>query len=144
MKDACDSFACSQFNPHLYGPIYKSAGCGATALSLITGVNPFNIQNTNKNPEHWSDSFLINFLQVLGYKTLKIEKKILFNEEISSPISNDHVILLSQQFTKKEASWAVIYNKYYIHNFQIYPLSPLEFINHPILTAYLVAHPDWK
>ena len=55
-----------------------------------------------------------------------------------------HVLLMSQLFKRNEATWGLIFNSMYYHNFEIYHLEALSFLNKPILTAYLLWHPKWQ
>jgi hypothetical protein len=53
-------------------------------------------------------------------------------------------VLISQLFRPNEGTWGVIFNWTYYHNFPSYALDALSFLNKPILSAYLVAHPKWQ
>jgi hypothetical protein len=53
-------------------------------------------------------------------------------------------VLISQLFRRYEATWGVIHGNAFYHNFQIFELSALAFLNKPILSAYLVVHPRWR
>jgi hypothetical protein len=59
-------------------------------------------------------------------------------------LGSDHVLLLSQLFTSLEGTWGVIHGNAYYHNFDMYELSALAFVNKPILSAYVVVHPAWR
>ncbi len=61
-----------------------------------------------------------------------------------TPIGSDHVLLISQLFRREEGTWGVVFGDFYYHNFSAYDLSTLSFLNKPILSAYLVAHPKWR
>jgi hypothetical protein len=137
-----DSFTVSFFNPHLFfGNIRASMGCGATALSLLTGVPPEKIAAKNGN-RHFSDPFMVNFLRRRGFSVAELT---LCNVSAGSgKVSKDHVVLLSQLIMRNEGTWGAIYRNSFYHNFELYDLDRLTFLNKPILSAYLVVHPAWR
>ncbi len=140
-----ETFTVDFFAPHLF---FRSGGCGANALSLITGIPPNKIKNTNvKNKEHWKDSFMIKFLKNRGYSVQPVTKCEVTNEiGMYAPdnINDQHVILLSQLMGKNIASWTVVHNKLWYHNFQTCSFTGLTSLNSPTLTVYVVYHPKWK
>jgi len=136
-----NKFVCKKFNPHLYDHVlHRSVGCGASALALITGHNPFKIAAKNKNRDHYPDKFLINYLRKNGYKVITINKCNLTNREtvIKYKINSNHILLMSQLFLKKEASWVVSWNDLLFHNFEVSRLDAFGFINCPIVSAYVI------
>ncbi len=137
-----------KFAPQIFNTAYNAiGGCGANALSVLTGINPLDIKNTNpKNKNDWKDKFVVDFLRDCGFTVEPITLCDVSNSEIyvESPITKNHVLLISQLLIKNEASWSVIYKDYIFHNFEIVPLKGLEFVNNPILTAYIVWSPAWK
>lgn len=133
-----------KFGLHLFDcNCYVGIGCGAAALALITGANPYKIRT--KNQRTWTDDFMVRFLRKHGFSVAAITKCDVTNEDfyIKSPIKPYHIVLVSQLMKKNEASWSVLYNNYAFHNFEIRPLSNLEFLNHPILSAYTVYKKEW-
>lgn len=128
------------FSPHLTVTPYSSLyGCGATSLSLLVGELPHKCSFRKT----WDDKFMINYLKKHHWKTAKLTKHNICNREtILGPIAKNHIILLSCLFRKKEASWLVLYNNWIFHNFEIVELTSYEFLNLPILTAYLIKPPE--
>jgi hypothetical protein len=59
-------------------------------------------------------------------------------------LGSDHVLLVSQLLTSLEGTWGVIHRNAYYHNFDMYELSALAFVNKPILSVYVVVHPVWR
>lgn len=135
-------YAASVFQPHLFAGYERARmGCGSTALALLTGEPPEKIAAKNGRAHH-SDEFMLRFLRRLGFRVLQLT---LCNvSETTSIVGAANVILLSQLFRKAEATWGVIFNGFYFHNFDIYSLETLSFINKPIVSAYLVFHPRWR
>lgn len=137
-------FRVSRFAPYLFTEC--SGGCGANALALITGVHPEKIHNTNKeNESDWRDSFMLAFLRHRKYNVIPLtmcsaSQKAAFADSIDEK----HVMLTSQLIDKKLASWQVIFDNYVFHNFGISGLKSREFINNPIMTAYIVFHHHWR
>ena len=84
---------------------------------------------------------MLKFLRARGFRVLQLT---LCNvSETTSVVGAANVILLSQIFRKAEATWGVIFNGSYFHNFDVYSLETLSFINKPIVSAYLVSHQRW-
>jgi hypothetical protein len=134
------------FVPHLY--VNYSGGCGANALSLLTGVPPHFIQNTNrKNPNHWKDSFMVKFLKERGFKVFPLTKCETTNASgvyVNDSINNQHVLLFSQLMSKNTGSWTVVHNELMYHNFETVAFRGLTLVNSPSLTVYVVFNPKWK
>jgi hypothetical protein len=135
-------YAASFFNPYLFcGPFRSPVGCGACALALLTGVAPEVITEKNGG-EHYSDDFMVRFLRVRGFSVLNLTMCNL--SASSSKVGKQHVVLLSQLFQKNEGTWGAIHYDNYYHNFEVYSLEAISFLNKPILSAYLVVHPRWR
>ena len=135
-----DSFMAEQFTPHLFTePV---SGCGATALSLLTGVDP----RCFRPSEHWPDKFMIDFLHKRGFRTQEITRSDVTREELAicAYVNRNHVILASQLVCKNVATWGVMHNKLWFHNFEVCNFRGLNLINNPIVTCYLVWHPSWR
>ncbi len=143
-------YTVNKFVPHLYDRLsYESiSGCGACALATLTGDNPLNIKKKNKNKDHFSDRFIKNYLEKNGFKVIRIKKKDIINRPITNSfkeqIHDNHVLLTSQQLTKKNASWMIYWNNLVIHNFSIIKQRPFDAINFPILSSYLLYHPKYR
>jgi hypothetical protein len=135
-------YAVSCFNPYLFSaPFRARLGCGAGALALLTGVAPERIAAKNGG-RHYSDEFMLRFLRQHGFSLLRLT---LCNVSAGgSKVGKSHVILVSQLILRNEATWGVIYDGNYYHNFCSYYLDSLSLLNKPILSAYLVMHPRWR
>lgn len=49
-----------------------------------------------------------------------------------------------QLFRKNEGTWGVIFDEVYYHNFDLYRLQALSFLDKPILSAYVIWPPLWR
>lgn len=135
-------FAASFFAPHLFsGSVRSQLGCGASALALITGVPPEIISSRNGGA-HYSDRFMTRFLRARNFRTLRLTPRMVTGAR--TKIGADHVLLVSQLFRPGEGTWGVVYADFYYHNFDAYALSSLAFLNKPIMSAYLLIHPNWR
>ena len=135
-------YAVSVFHPYLFtGDSRSRAGCGACSLSLLSGIDPIIIAEHNGNA-HYSDKFMITFLRNHGFRTLKLTLCNL--TQSAGVVGNTQVVLISQLFRRNEATWGVIYDQIFFHNFDHYALEALSFLNKPILSAYMVVHPSWR
>jgi len=139
-------FEVVKFVPHLFCEEHGD-GCGNNTLALLTGIDPTKINNTNrKSPNNWKDSFMVKFLLNHGLKVADVTMCNVSDSSIffcSDSITNRHVLLISQLMAKNEASWAVAHNKLWYHNFQTCSFNALNLVNNPLLTCYVVHHPDW-
>lgn len=135
-------FAASFFAPHLFrGEQRHLIGCGAGALSLITGVPPEKIAGKHRG-RHYSDRFMVRFLRRHGFRLLRLTP--LRISSARNKIGSEHVILISQLLRDYDATWGIIFDDIFYHNFTAYNLSALGSLNKPILSAYLVIHPSWR
>lgn len=133
-------YATTCFTPTLFGrPEYALAGCGASALALLTGIPPANFITKNK---HYSDGFMLRSLRQRGFHTVRLTQCNVSKH--SKGISDLHVILVSQLFRQNEATWVVVFNRSCYHNFSVYSLEALSFLNKPILSAYVLSHQKWQ
>jgi hypothetical protein len=139
-------YTVDMFAPHLY--FNYSGGCGANALSLLTGVPPHYIRNTNRqNPSHWKDTFMVKFLREHGFKTIHLTKCEVSNSSgvyVNEGVTNQHILLLSQLMGKNTASWTVVHNDLMYHNFETVSFKGLNLVNSPSLTVYVVFKPEWR
>lgn len=129
------------FAPHIFlSPYSNLAGCGATALSVLTGVEPFNIKNYAKNGENWADAFMISYLRRKKWAVKQLTRlNAADGDYITDKINRFHIVLLSQAYIRGQQSWSVLFNKeWIIHNFELVKIDCLEFLNRPISSAYLV------
>lgn len=135
-------FAASCFTPFLYHPpVRQLLGCGATALALLTGIPPQQI-GIKKRGAHYSDAFMLRFLRRNGFRTMELT--FANRAKAKSKIDDSHVLLLSQWFRHNEGTWVVLHNGTCYHNFDMYTLESLSFVNKPLLSAYVVVHPRWQ
>jgi len=137
-----------KFVPFLFdSSLYGSIGCGYSVISTLTGESPFSLKKKNKNSEHCSDEFVIKRIKLKGFKVLPITKCLVSNTKsdyIYDKIKDYHCLLMSQLYKKAEASWTIsVFGKIY-HNYMAYDLKPLEFVNRPIVSAFLISRKDWK
>lgn len=122
------------------GPFAMEAGCGGCALAMLTGLNPAKMSKRGD----WTPRFMLSTLKKHGFKIATLTNRNLTNVlRVGWPISTLHVVLVRIKMIKHEASWAIIHNKILFHLFEVKPLSGYEFINHPIMDAYLIHHKSW-
>lgn len=129
--------------------LFFSYGCGANAISSITGETLRDIAEANHFQKHYSDRFMVNYLKKSGHTVIPLTLCAMTQGHtdhilIKNKISRYHVLLISQLFLENEASWIVAHKGKLVHNFDKHFLYPLEFINRPILTAYVVHHKKWS
>ena len=125
---------------------YQLWGCGATVGSLLTGIHPKEVAKYNKHSSHFSDEMMIKFLRKHKFKLIPLTIASISNSKIiENKLDENHLIIISQMLKRNEASWAVLLNcQYHVHNFEINRLTTTEFIERPILTAYVAYKPEWR
>jgi hypothetical protein len=137
-----DPFAASVFAPHIFtGRERARVGCGAVTLACLTGIPPERIAAKNRGP-HYSDRFMLRFLKRRGFRVMKLSPIRMTSAR--NKVRSEHVILVSQLLYDYTATWGVIFDSLFFHNFKSYDLSTLALLNKPIISAYLVVHPSWQ
>jgi hypothetical protein len=141
----CDAlfwhFEVGLFVAHLFGGVLRHAGCGATALALLTGENPLSLPRK----KDWTRGFMTRFLEDRGFLLVRLTpRNVTRRKDPAYPITSRHVVLVSIRLMTNEASWAVIHDGRMYHNFEISIFKPYELLNHPVEDAYLVKHPRWE
>ncbi len=128
-----------KFRPSLYASPYNSLyGCGGAALALLSDTDPLTIPSQPT----WPDSYMINFLKKKGFQVQKLTKYNIANRPgVTNPLTKNHLLLISMMFRRREASWVVYFDRMLYHNFEITELQPLDFINLPIVSAYMLKPP---
>lgn len=134
---------------HWDGVTYEKAGCGATALGLLTGKNPIEIatkaKKLPKGGRHFSDRFMVDFLRRNGFSVFEVNRANLTRDKIfSHKIQDNHLILYSSNTIKGEASFFVTYGGYLIHNFSVTRCNYLDLLSFPLLTCYVLHRPEWS
>jgi hypothetical protein len=129
-----------------FDKLYNVFGCGPCAVSALTGISPDKISKINKDKDHFSDKLMIKFLESQKFQVIPLTVAELSNSMyVENNLTRNHLLLLSQMYTKNNASWTIILNnEYIIHNFEINKLFVDEFIQRPILTSYLLFKKSWK
>lgn len=139
-------FQAYHFTPHLSNEegesysFFSSNGCGASALAVLTGENP----KSMKSRPDWDKQFMARHLRKRGFKVKELTRFGVTNRQFAEyPIDGKHVILACCKFNETEASWVVVHRNKLYHNFEKSKLRPYEFLNHPIISAFIVMHPKW-
>jgi len=111
------------------------------AVSLLTGVHPYKIDEQSDYTPEW----ILPKLRRHGVSALKVESSDAATFGIfSQSIHGNHVILASQRVKVDEASWFVIFDNRVYHNFEVSRSDVLDFINFPIIHGpYLLWHKSW-
>ncbi len=115
--------------------------CGTYALSALLHLPPETISKSlPKTAKTWSDRAMKKMLSKHGWVVKEVTVTALkTNEEyIERPISEKHILLLGQRTSKHEGTWAFVYKDTWVHNYVEEKLNPLEFINNPIMSAYVL------
>jgi hypothetical protein len=134
--------AAACFNPYLFcAPRRAHYGCGASALALLTGIAPEQIAKEHGPSEHFSDNYMVRYLRKHGFQ---VERITMCRMSEGSQLSLANVVLLSQLVLKNEGTWGVLYDRLYYHNFDLYAVDHLAFLNKPVLSAHAVFHPRWR
>ncbi len=141
-------------NFHFFGREYELAGCGPTTLSFLTGDNCYTISDLNKqkNKNHYSDKFMVSFLQKRGFNVFRLTDKKLFKGKKKSnafdeKITDSHVLMCCLKLGNGFSSWCVVFQgKYLVHNFQLISMKSLDLLNWPVHneSRYVIHHPKWK
>jgi hypothetical protein len=135
-------YAAVRFNPYLFAsPHGNGQGCGATALSLVTGIDPAVIARKNGR-SHYSDEFMVKFLRSENFRVIPLTQCNVTQDGVR--IGPAHVLLVSQLFMRNEATWGLIFGGIFFHNFELSAIDSLSLLNKPLLSAYVLHHPRWS
>ena len=123
---------------------YSKAGCGATALGLLTGEDPLVIKKRVRGKDHYSDRYMTDFLRNHNFSVYEVNRANLTNKNTwRHSLLDNHLLLYSLLVQKKEATWFVAYNNYAYHNFEVVKRDYIDFINFPIESMYVLHKKDW-
>lgn len=123
----------------------KLAGCPYTALSILTGEDPFKLRKTYGNKAGLSPLLMTNHLVQLGFEVVEINKTYLYNLlKIGKMMTDAHVILASLRMSSEESSWVVIHGGIMWHNYVATPTSFTTSLSFPMEYAYKVYTPTWE
>lgn len=127
------------FEPYLNGSTHC---CGWDAYRTILGKNPpKNFGNLS------TDRQMVGALRTSGIEVIPLTVCTVTNRlELFNLVLESHVLLISQMFRKNEGSWCVLHGGRIFHNCEDETNSfhMLEFINRPILTAYILWTKKWE
>lgn len=146
-----NEFAVDRFVPHMYDPsVYGLVGCGPSALSLISGINPYKLDKMVDERMSLPPTKAEQFLEENGFQYSSLTLAKLTNAQIDDNnclvevVKPWHVLLLVQLYHKQTASYSVVWNNLIWHNFNVQPLHALEFVNRPIINGWIITHENWK
>lgn len=121
--------------------------CGGWALHAITKVPYYKILPLGKSG-HWSTKTMLNFLKRFGCEVTPITfGNVVESQSVKGGkhlLDESNVILIEQACFREENTWSVLFDGKISHSGEIDDIEPMEFINWPILQAYLVTHKKWK
>ena len=133
-----------RFPIHLFDSyLYGKAGCGATALGLITGVSPLEIA-AKRNSGHYSDRFMVDFLRKHKISAYKVNKANISNKKIwTHSIKDNNVLLYSSLIQKAESTWTISCFGTVYHNFEILKASYFDMLNFPVDSCFVLYKSEW-
>lgn len=88
---------------------------------------------------------MVGFLREKGFTVTPLTLCDLSHDDqaVNWNITKDHVVLISLLTCRNETSWMVLHQDEVWHNFSSKLLEPLEFLNNPIRSAYVVYKKNW-
>lgn len=126
-------------------------GCGTSALAIITNLTqPYIDSHLSHNEDCWTDERIVEFLRQRGYDVEEVTLTKIGAKASSGSyvITHDHVVLIGQEIfitkTDQEGTWSVVHNGKRWHNCHVEKFNPLELVNNPIDTCYVISHKSWK
>jgi hypothetical protein len=122
--------------------------CGSWALHTITKVPYHQIMRLSNKEGHWPTRKMLGFLKAVGCEVIPITLgNTVEGHSVKNgkrQISSRNVVLLEQGCYEEESTWSVLHNNQISHSGETNAIGPLEFLNWPILQAYLITHKAWK
>jgi hypothetical protein len=121
--------------------------CGAWALHVITKA-PYHQLLRLSRKGHWPNKVMLGFLKACGCTVKPITLgNVVESQSVKSGkrrLTERNVILIEQGCFEEESTWAVLFDNKISHSGETGDIPPLEFVNWPILEAYLITHKEWK
>lgn len=142
----------SYFSPHFRRPRYKltpdvRGSCGTYAVSVLLGKKPKDCIELLGREKYWNDLRMIRMLRKRGYVVTPLTINGICGTSVHDTrkvkMNGMHVILCSQHAYSDEATYSVFYDGLQYHSGDISPITPMELINYPIWTCFVVWHPKW-
>lgn len=121
--------------------------CGAWALHAITKV-PLHLLMGMSKKGHWPTRTMIGFLRRVGCEVTPITLgNVVESQSVKTGkklLTCRNVILVEQGCFKEESTWSVLFDNKISHSGELNDIRPMEFVNWPILQAYLITHKAWS
>jgi hypothetical protein len=139
------------FSPHFKPPKKPftddvRGSCGTYALCYLTGMKLKEAAKLlPKHLKYWSDQRLISVLRSKGYAVLPITLNNVTGCTYSKKevFTGMHVILSCVHVHSDTASYLVQYGGKEYHSCEIIDQVPMDLVNNPVWTSYVVWHPSW-
>ncbi len=123
----------------------KLAGCPYTAISILTGEDPFQLRRIYGNKAGLPPLLMTNHFVQLGFEVAEITKTYLYNLlKLGKMMTDAHVILASLRMSAEESSWVVIHGGMMWHNYVATPTSFTTSLSFPMEYAYKLYTPKWE
>lgn len=121
-----------------------TAGCGYTAISLLTGEDPWDLRRKNKDNSSVPPRVMIPWLKKYGFVVTPVTPDYTLNLlKTGKALTHEHVVLAALKMRPEEASWGVLYGGLLWHNFEPMPTSYVTCLTIPPLSSYMLWHPSW-
>ena len=122
----------------------KSAGCAYTAISLLTGEDPFVLSQSYRHKPLMTPEKMSLHLRQCGFQVNKLTPEFICDmQAMSKTIDNRHCIVSSIRLLPKESTWVVVYGGIIWHNFEMIQTSYTTALSWPPLTSFLVGRDEW-
>lgn len=115
--------------------------CGWDAFRTITGEPP-----KSRFGNLTTDKHMVGALREKGVTVIPLTVSSVTNRpDLDNLVFENHVVLISQMFKKNEGSWCILYKRKIYHNChnETEFFHMLEFLNRPILSAYILWKKEW-
>lgn len=124
------------------------SSCGSTALSLLTGIDPFVIANANDEYNRkykiaygtTTTEYMIAILKAYDFRVYELTLHDLCPEQkvILSTLDSKHLLVIGSWVAKKEQTWQVVFGNRIYHNLTVATETAKEYLCHPATTILLL------
>lgn len=135
--------------PYWTPTVCSGGSCGTNAIGMLTGLSARAIERHRpKSNTYWAPATLRKFLRRRGFQLFRLtECSVTYfpdrHPKYQNVVTPQHVVLLLLDMCRSEMSYMILHQSTLWHNGTTERITPLTFVNAPIVDAHVVWKPSW-